>query len=86
MHFVSQQHKCRSRQIFRGAKDFCPKILQSRPKKLQKMTPKKKNTSAFDFWRHFFKSKHIKSNFAKFPQTSPNFPKLYQKNSKKVPP
>jgi len=39
MHFINQQDKCRSRQIFRSAKDFCPQILQTRPKKLQKMTP-----------------------------------------------
>ena len=50
------------------------------------MTPKKKNASAFDFWRHFFKSKHIKDNFAKFPRTCPNFPKLDQENFEKVPP
>ena len=54
--------------------------------KFQKISHKKKNTSAFDFWRHFFKSKHIKDNFAKCLQTCPNFPKLDQENSKKVPP
>jgi len=31
----------------------------------------------------FFKSMHIKGNFAKFPQTCPNFSKLDQENSKK---
>ena len=85
MHFVSQQHKCRSRQIFRSAKDFCPLILQTHPKKFQKMIPKKKKTSAFDFWYYFFKSKHIKGNFGNFPKLariSPNSTKKTPSNSK----
>jgi len=88
MHFVNQQDKCRSRQIFRGAKDFCPQILQTRPKKTPKNDPQqRKKRLLLIFGAIFLKSKHIKDNFAKmslnlseFPQTRPR--KLQKSTSK----
>jgi len=50
------RHRCRSRQIFRGAKDFCPKSP-----KLARKTPKK--ISSCDFGWLFFKSKHVGHHF-----------------------
>jgi len=45
-------HRCRSRQLFGGAKEFCPNS--------HKLARK---SSSGKFGRHFFKSKHVRRHF-----------------------
>jgi len=69
-------HSCRSRQIFGGAKDFCPNLLKLARKNFGplfvlmktvfRMSAKRK--SSCDFRRHFFKPKHIGRLFCSYFQ------------------
>jgi len=60
-------HRCRSRQMFGGTKDFCPNFPKLGGKKPNKMTSKK--TTAFHFMLGaLYKSRHFKYHFC------PDFP------------
>jgi len=67
---------------------FAPKFYKLVRKKLQKMTLNKKKTSAFDFWRHFFKIKAYQGQFCQnvlelvriSPNSTKKTPKMYFQN------
>jgi len=61
--YNSMLHRCRSRQIFWGAKDFCPNFP---------WLAQKKRLHLFSCWVYIFKSKHTSNTI--FAQISPNLP------------
>jgi len=64
-------HRCRSRQIFGGAKDFV-QISRNFPEKNSKENDLKKMTAFIPFWAHFFQIKALQAPFLpKFPLTCP---------------
>ena len=56
---VRVDHRCRSRQIFGGAKEVCPHFTRSARKKFGTLFMQ----FSCDFGCHFFKSKHIGCHF-----------------------
>ena len=64
-------HRCRSMQIFGGAKDFRLNFPKLARKKLQRKWPPEKR---LHFLVHFFKSKHNSSTIVELAQISPNLP------------
>ena len=69
---------CKSRQIFEGAKDFCPNFHKFARKILTGKWPQKikikKRLHFCSCWAYFFKSNPFKHHFC------PNFPNLPEKN------
>jgi len=65
---------------------FAPKFCKLVRKNSTKLSPKKKKASAFDFWRNFFKSKHIKDNFAPISPNLTEFPQTRPRKIQKSPP
>ena len=74
-------HRCSSRQIFGGAKNFCPNLPELARKNLQRKWPLKNNClHSFSCWVHFLNQSTLQAHFLpKLPQISPNLP---QKNKK----
>ena len=73
-----EKHRCRSRQLFGGAKDFCPNFPKLARKILQRKWPPKNDCISFHVC-HIFSSQSTSSTiFArispKFAQISPNLP------------
>jgi len=67
--------------FYGGAKDFCPHSPKLTLKILKKYDLLKKRLQ-FDFWRIFFKSKHIQQHICpNFPQTCTHFPQLAWKKT-----
>jgi len=83
-------HRCRSKQTFGGAKDFCPNSPKLARKKLQKMTSKEK--FFMWFWAPFFSHQsilgatfaHIFRDFVKvfrdFAQISKDFVRIFTRS------
>ena len=55
-------HRCWNRQIFGGAKDFCPNY----PKIARKIFGLHFMRFSYEFGRHFFKSKHVGRHFCSY--------------------
>jgi len=64
-------HRCRGRQIFGGAKYFCPNFPKRARNNLQRNNLLKNDCISFHVWR-IFKSKHTSSTI--FAQISLNLP------------
>jgi len=76
-------HRCRSRQILEGAKDFFPIFPKLARKILQKWPPKKR--LHFIFWVHFFQIKaHQAPFFPEFPPSLSKFPLTCTKITKNI--
>jgi len=74
-------HRCRSRQIFGGAKDFCPNFLKLARKKLQRKWPQKKQKNncvsshvGCIFLNQSTLQEPFCQNYPKLAQISPNSP------------
>jgi len=74
-----QTHRCRSRQIFGGAKDFCPNFpkLARKISKANDFKKKLKRLNFILFWAHFSSESTSSTIFA---QISPNLPDKHEKN------
>jgi len=63
---ASSNHRCRSRQIFGDAKDFCPNFPKLARKNYKGDLPKKsKKTSAFWFWAPFSSNQRTSNDSVK---------------------
>ena len=72
-----EKHRCRSRQILGGAKDFCPNFTKLARKTLQRKWPPKRNVYTLILSAIFAKSKHIQRFCEGIHTFCPNFSKYF---------